>query len=140
MVNSFKKKVESQEIIGEKAISAIDYFKSRANLNEEENQTLQNIALEYAQKIAPIDAQAKAIIVQARKADSTGIISKSQPPPAELTNLQEQRNALALLYRDRLKESLGSDAAARFDSFVEGEFASRFESIPLSSVNFDQVQ
>lgn len=140
MIISFKKKAESQEMSGERIISVTNYFKDRANLNEEENQTLQNTALEYTQKIALIDEQARTIIVQTRQAISTGVVSRNQPPPAELANLQEQRNQMALLYRDRLKESLGSDGSAKFARYIEGEFASRFESIPLSSINFEEGQ
>jgi hypothetical protein len=140
IVFSFSKKAESQELSSEKIIGLTNYFKNRANLTDEENQILQNIALEFIPQVAPIDAQARAIIEDARQKSATGIVSREQSPPAELVNLQEQRNVLVLYYRDRLSASFGADRFAKFDEFIMGDFASRFRVVPLSSVNFDQEQ
>lgn len=140
MIISFKKKTDSQEMSDEKVTGLKNYFKSRANLTEEENQILQNTALEFIQQVSPVDTEARNIIAQKRLSNPTGIVPKDELPPAELINLQEQRNALALQYRDRLKESLGSEVSAKFDRYIEGEFASHFEEIKLSSVKFDQDQ
>ena len=140
MVFSIRIKAESQKMSDEKINGSKNYFKNRANLTDEENQILQNTALEFIQQVAPIDANARTIIAQKRASNLTGVVSKDDLPPVELINLQEQRNALALLYRDRLKESLGSDGSAKFVRYIEGEFASRFEEIKLSEINFDQNQ
>ena len=140
MIISFKRKAESQTISGEKAIGLTNYFKNRANLNDEENRILQSVALEYIQELAPIDAQARTIITQTRQTFPNSVVPREQPPPAELVNLQEQRNALALRYRDQLQYALGADGFAKFDEFVQRDFASRFQAIPLSEVNFNQAQ
>lgn len=140
MIVSFKNRAETQEMSAEKLIAIENYFKDRAKLNDEENQILQNIALGYIQEITPIDSQAKTIIAQARQSYAGGVVPRNQPLPAELVNLQEQRNTLVLKYRDRLKESYDSDGFDKLNGFIEDEFASQFESIPLSKVNFDQIQ
>lgn len=51
------------------------------------------------------------------------------PPPQALFDLQEKRNALALKYRDRLADRLGSKAFEQFDNFVKSKFAENFRSI-----------
>jgi hypothetical protein len=136
MVNSLKKKSESGKIEIERADALSGYFKQRANLTGEENQILQNTALEFITEVAPIDARAGVVITEARRNLSNRVAGEERTPPAELVNLQEQRNALALSYRDRLKESLGADAFTRFEEFVQGDFASGFQAIPLSAINF----
>ena len=140
MVLSFKNKSESQETSGERIIGLVNYFKDRANLTDSENQILLNISFEFAQEVFPIDTQAKTIIEDARQKYANGIVSREQTPPDELVNLQEQRNQLALRYRDRLKESLGEDGFAKLDKFVNNDFAAHFQAVPLSSVDFSQEQ
>jgi hypothetical protein len=135
MVNSLKKKAQLPETAVEKAVALNDYFKQRANLTDEENQILQNTALEFMREVAPVDNRAGAVITEARQ-NRLNKAAGEQTPPAELVNLQEQRNALALRYRDRLKEALAADAFTRFDEFVQDDFASGFQVIPLSAINF----
>jgi hypothetical protein len=142
MLHNLKKKAESPETSKEKSDGLTNYFRLRANLSDEENQALKKAALEFIQEVTPIDAQAGTIAAKARQTNPKGIVSPAaeQTTLAELANLQEQRNALALRYRDRLKESLGADEFAKFDKFVQGDFASRIKAVPLSPVNFDQKQ
>jgi hypothetical protein len=136
MVSSLKKKAEAPETAVEKAVALNDYFRQRANLTGEENQILQNTAFEFMREVAPVDDRARAVITEARQKLLNNAAGEERTPPAELVNLQEQRNALALHYRDRLKESLGADGGVRFDRFVQGDFASGFQAIPLSAINF----
>lgn len=142
MVGSLKKKAESvQDITAEKADALSNYFKRRAQLSDEENQILLNTALEFMREAAPVDERARAAISEARRNPLSNRGAAGElTPPLELIDLQEQRNALALLYRDRLKASLGEDAFARFDEFVESDFASGFQVISLSPLNPDEQQ
>jgi hypothetical protein len=140
MAVSLKRKAEAEKANTEKSAGAAKYFKNRANLNDSEDQILQNLADEYVRELIPIDSQARAIIVQTRQKFPNGIVPRDQPPPPGLVHLQEQRDALALRYRDRLKESLGAEGFDKFDKFILSDFASRFRAVPLSEINFDQAQ
>lgn len=140
MIVSLNEKSKSDKIDVERRGGLAGYFKNRAKLNNEENEILQNTAAAYIQQVNLIDERARTVIDQARNAVRSGLISREQPPPVELLNLQKQRDELALQFRDRLKESLGAEAFDRFDGFIRGEFASRIQAVPLSSINFDQKQ
>lgn len=137
---SLKRKTETQGANNEKSLGTKNYFKNRANVSEEENQVLQDLAEEYTRELIPIDNQARAIIARTRQSSPNGVVPRDQPPPPGLVHLQEQRNALALQFRDRLKQSLGANAFDKFDGFINRDFASRFQAVPLSEVNFDQAQ
>ncbi len=139
MVSSLRKKAESGEFSNEKSAGLTKYFEERADLTTKEDQILQDTAFEFAQQVAPVDAQARTFIVQYRQAVANGA-EKVQTPPAELVALQEQRNKLVIEYRDRLQTALGADAFDKFDKFVQNDFASKFHTAPLSSVDFSQPQ
>lgn len=139
IVISLKKKADSEQTNSEKRIGLENYFKSRAGLNDVENQTLQSVALGYMQQVALLDSQAKAVIIQTRQANPNGVVPVNQPPPAELVNLQNQRNELALSYREHLKESMDADGFAKVEKFVSEDFASHIQVTPLSEINFDQT-
>ena len=140
IIFALKNKAESGTVSSERIIGLTNYFKNRANLNAAENKILQETALKYIDEVTSIDNQARAIIVQTRNDLSSGKIKRSDPPPPELSNLQEQKNQLALQYRNRLQESLGATRFVDFDNFIHNDFASKMQATPLSSVNFDQNQ
>lgn len=79
----------------------------------------------------PIDDRAVVLIAEAWEAFPDGVVPEGQnvSQPPELFGLQAQRNALALRYRDRLNDLLGSKRFGKFDVFVQGDFASKFQSI-----------
>jgi hypothetical protein len=140
MTASLKRKSETQGADNEKTLGTKNYFKKRANIDDAQDQILQNLAHEYIRELTPIENQAKAIIAQKRREFPNGVVPRDQPPPPALVNLQEQRNALALQFRDRLKESLGAEGFDKFDTFINGNFASHIRVVPLSEINFDQAQ
>lgn len=109
LVVKFQAKAEIQKLTGENVTALKDYFKDSAKLSDSQNQILLQTASEYIQAVEPIDAQAREIISQFRQQFQDGWINEGQqapPPPPELETLQEQRNALALTYRDNLKNLL----------------------------------
>ena len=135
-----KNKAESGTVSGERIIGLTNYFKNRANLNDDENKILQETALKYIDEVTSIDNQARAIIAQTRNDLSSGKIKRSDPPPPELFILQEQKNQLALQYRNRLQESLGATRFVDFDNFIHNNFAANMQAIPHSSIIYDQEQ
>lgn len=132
LVVKFQAKAEIQKLTGENVTALKDYFKDSAKLSDSQNQILLQTASEYIQAVEPIDAQAREIISQFRQQFQDGWINEGQqapPPPAELETLQEQRNALALTYRDNLKNLLGEKAFEEFDEFIQDGFAQNFQAI-----------
>ncbi len=76
------------------------------------------------QKVAILDAQAKAIVTAFRAQHNH--VSASEPlppPPPELAQLQQQRNALIKTQIAQLKDSLGSQDATQLDAFLRSQFA-----------------
>ncbi len=138
IVDSLKKKSGSPGTNPEKASGMANYFKNKANLTIEENQTLQKTALEYIQAVTSIDEQARTIIENVRRNILNGEIPKDQPPPPELDTLQRQRNDLALQYRDNLQTALGQSGFAKLEQFVNGYFLSHFHKTPASSFELEQ--
>ncbi len=123
LVISFKKKAELQEQNGENPTSFLNYFKEEAQLNNQENEILQQVAAEFIQEVQPIDAQANAAIAKFRNPPGR----QSPPPIKELSDLQEERDNLAVFYRNRLDELLGSSKFGELNNFVQGPFASNFQ-------------
>lgn len=129
---NFRRKAEEQRLKGESVSSLKDYFKDEAKLSDSQNQILEQTAIEYIQEVEPIDNQARQIIGQIRAQFQDGWVNEGQqvpPPPTELATLQEQRNALALSYREKLQDSLGKENFESFDNFVQKNFAQNFQAI-----------
>ncbi len=132
LVINFRKKAEEQRLTGESVTSLKDYFKDEAKLTDSQNQKLEQLAIEYLQEVEPIDRQARQIIDQLRRQFQDGWVNEGQqvpPPPIELAALQEQRNALAVSYQEKLQELFGKDDFESFDNFVRQNFAQNFQAI-----------
>jgi hypothetical protein len=72
------------------------------------------------------DERAKAIILAYKAQYPGGRVPHGElpkPPPAELRALSEERDAIVLRSRDRLKEALGEGEFNRFNSFVKERVA-----------------
>ncbi len=140
IVLSLKKQSESSKTHDQRSMGPANYFKERANLTDQENQLLQDTAIEFLQEVSSLDAQARSIVHNARQNSVNSVVSRDQSPPAELVALQKQKDELVLHYRDHLKESLDGDGFGKIDKFIHGGFASHFRVMPLSSVDFAQSQ
>jgi hypothetical protein len=56
-------------------------------------------------------------------------------PPPELGELQNQRNTLALSYRNKLNDAFGKTAFESFDSFMHKKFAQSFQALGTNPRN-----
>lgn len=138
LIISFRRKAIKQRINGEPVTSLTEYFKAEAQLTEEQNQKLTDLANQYFEEIEPIDTQASELISQIRESFPDGEIPEGQqvpPPPPELSGLQDQRNALALNYREKLNDAFGKAAFESFDSFMHKKFAQSFQAIGTNPNN-----
>ena len=134
LVISFRKKAEIQHLTGEKATTLTNYFKEEVRLTDQENEILQQVAIQFIQQAYPVDDQATVLIEQIRESFPN---VEQIAAPKELTDLQTQRNALALYYRNRLSELLGGAKFGEFDTFMQGGFAAGFQSFSLPGSSTD---
>ncbi len=82
------------------------------------------LAVEHEQQAVVIDQHAKIIIdnFHAQYPRNMPPGMAPPPPPRELLDLQDQRDALSLSYRDLLKTQIGDETYIRFKQFMETEF------------------
>jgi hypothetical protein len=83
---------------------------------------LDQVTFECEEELAQQDAKAQAVIDNFRKHFPVGPLPEGvtlPPPPPELTVMQEERNAIILRARDRLRTAYGDQAFAKFDAFVK---------------------
>ncbi len=99
-------------------------YQKRLRFNTDQFAKVRSSANATEQQVAALDGQAKGIIVSFRAQHQH--VSPSEPlpaPPAELAQLQQQRNALIQAQVTQLKASLGSQAATQLDGFLRTQFA-----------------
>jgi hypothetical protein len=116
-----------------------EYFQREAGLTKVEADALRQTANEFQSQIEPIDGQANDIIYKLRSAYPSGQIPSGvqvPPPPPELTQLQEQRNQIALNMRDVLNNRLGLTTADRFALFVQQNIANNLHVIESENPSF----
>jgi len=93
-----------------------------AELSEEQMRALTRIATECEQEVREMDAKARAII-DARRAlyypgDKVPPGGKLAPPSPELIAMQQERDALILRCRERVREAFGEQEFARLQDFL----------------------
>ena len=105
--------------------SVIGEFQRKSKLPDSEFKKLIQVASDYHDEVSAFDAQAQVIIDNYHAQYPPGNLSEvPPPPPQELLDLQEKRNAAALTYRDRLKTELGGDFP-HFTTFVDSEITAK---------------
>jgi len=99
-------------------------YQAKTGLPDAAFSTLVQLAIEHQREASAIDQQAKIIIdnfhAQYPRKLPPGMAPP--PPPQELLDLQERRDALALRYRDRLKTVVGDETYDRFKLCIDEEF------------------
>ena len=118
---------EELEGRGKDASSYRTHFKRAANLSEYHARTLDNIATQYLSEVQVVDARARQVIESYRAQYPGGKVPKGEtpaPPPSELKQLREQRDAITLRYRDSLRSTFGEDEFTNFNTqFVKKRIA-----------------
>ena len=126
-VGKFKKQAEELEGRGKDATSYRTHFKRGANLSEYHARALDNIATQYLSEVQVVDTRARQVIESYRAQYPGGKVPKGEtpaPPPSELKQLREQRDAITLRYRDSLRSTFGEDEFTNFNSeFVKKRIA-----------------
>lgn len=133
-VVAVKKEADEAQRKGEEASWLRSFFMRQANLSEDHARLLDLIASDCEREVAQQDARAQKIIDAFRASYPVGKIPRGQklpPPPIELKQMQEERNAMVLHARDRLHTALGEEGFQQFDGFVTKRVASAIQPVPL---------
>lgn len=90
-------------------------YQRQAALSDDETAILERIALECERDVAAQDNKAEAFNKKFRETlPKSNPTKRPMPVPAELTQMQEERDAIVIRHRDRLRRALGEDAFKRF--------------------------
>ena len=130
-----KEQADEAERQGKDASSLHSIFRKKADLSEAQARTLDAIATECVREVAAQDARAQ-IIINAFKARfppgklPAGV--KLPPPPPELRQMQQERDAIIMRARERLRLVFGDQEFQRFDRFVTERVATTMQPLELS--------
>lgn len=129
---AFKKQAEEAESQGKNAAPFRAFFKNKAELNDEQANTLNEISAQCDEEIRALDERAKAIVIALRAPYPDGQLPHGQAPPlppAELKNLRLERDAVVMRARERLRTAFGEAEFRRFDGYVKRNVASNIQQL-----------
>jgi hypothetical protein len=132
-VVALRKKAEEVEKNGGDATQYRTHFKRKAQLSDDQVRILDETAAEYDQQEKLIEAKAKPLVDAYKAQYPDGKVPHGQkpaPPPAELRALSQERDALVLSTRDKLRAALGDKEFNRFDQFVRTQVAPNVQQLP----------
>lgn len=127
------KKAEEVERNGEDATQYRTHFKRKAQLSDDQARILDETAAEYDRQEKLIEARAKPLVDAYKARYPDGKVPHGQkpaPPPPELHALSQERDALVLSTRDKLRVALGDKEFSRFDYFVRTQVAPNVQQLP----------
>jgi hypothetical protein len=116
------KKADAMEKDGIDGAALRHYYKGIAKLNDGQDSILQATAVDCVEQIKLPEAKAKAIVQSVRARYPGGILKPGEKPPeapAELKQLQKERDNLILEAINSLRKKFGEEEFERFDKFVE---------------------
>ncbi len=127
-----KAQVDSQQSLGGSSFNYIESYKKQTSMTSSQTQFLFQTSQDCLNEIQPIDAQAKQIIDDTRSGSPDGELNsfdEMPDAPVALDQLQQQRDAVILKYRDILKNSYGENKFTEFDQFVRSKIAPQVENL-----------
>ena len=99
-------------------------FQRNAHLSDEEARALNQIADDCMQKITELDKRARQIIAGYRTDNRSRNVAPGDPlppPPAELSQLQQERNNLIVAAVEQIRIAFGDTEFKRFDEYVKND-------------------
>ena len=103
-----------------------------AGLTQGQAQALSQIAAACTQEVKQQDERAQIVIRAFRAQLPPG--NTAPPPPPELRTMWEERNAMVLRCRDRLRLAFGDEAFTRFDNFAKFRYGTNTAPVPVNPV------
>jgi hypothetical protein len=112
-------------------------YKNLAGLSDAQTEILNRIAADCYAQVAVQDKKAKRVIDTFRAQVPGGKLADGQTPPplpAELKEMQKERDRIVTEAYDRLRAAFGADEFTRFDKFVKEKFAPHVRNMTPSAV------
>lgn len=131
-VASFKKIAREKELKGEDGSFLHRHHKENLKLDDAQAEALRKVAEETDREARKLDREARKIIDKERARHPDGRLRDGEsppPPPAELTALQRQRDAVVMKGREELRAALGDTEFQRFDETVQLEVTKRMKPV-----------
>jgi hypothetical protein len=131
-VAAFKKKAQEKESHGQDASFLRNFHKNKLKLNDRQAQALDRIVEEANRETERLDKQAKKIIDDARARHPEGKLNKGEAlpaPPAELKDLQQERDKLVLDAREKLRAALGGAEFQLLDDFLQQDVTNKMKPV-----------
>jgi hypothetical protein len=138
-----KEQADEVERQGKDASSLRSVFRKKADLSETQARTLDAIAIECVREVAAQDARAQIIINAFKERFPPGKLPagvKLPPAPSELAQMQQERDAIIMRARDRLRLALGDQEFQSFDEFVTEHVAAAIEPVTLPSATLGSTR
>lgn len=141
----FKKKAQEQDAKGVNGAFFREFHKNKLKLDDAETAALDRVADAANREVTKLDKKARKIIEDARAKHPGGVLKEGEtlpPPPAALTELENQRAGVLLQAREELRAALGDaefqrleallleDAAKRMKVILRGGPAASFNALP----------
>ncbi len=97
---------------------------NRFALSDDDSASLEKMAIAYQAAIKPVHEQLMAVVQQYRARFPFGMVppGTNATPPPELAELQQQEDAVTLLYRDLLHNSMREENFQKLNSKVTTDF------------------
>lgn len=129
-----KEQADELERSGIDAASLRYSHRNGANLSDEQNQILHEIASACVREVAQQDMRAQKLIEKYKAQFPGGKVPKGEklrPPPPELSQMQEERNAMILRAKERLHVAFGDLDFENYIDFLRREFTPTIRPMPL---------
>ncbi len=121
---AYKKLADDAEASPDSKLHFNQLLATRYRLNEDDNASLQRLAIAYQGEIDPIHKQVLEVIKKfhARIPDRVIQPGTDMSPPPELASLQQQEDAVTLRYRDLLRNSMREEVYQTFHARLLKDF------------------
>lgn len=128
---ALQNKAQIAERDGQDGVALRTFYQRQGKLTGQQTSQLDAVASDCISELERLDARAKQVVDEARARVPGGQLKKGEtppPPPAELYDLQQKREAKVLQAKDQLNAKFGDAEFARFDEFVQRTIAANMKS------------
>jgi hypothetical protein len=126
----FRKKAREQEQKGADGAHFRDFHLNKLKLGAAQAAALDRVADEANREVTRLDREARRIIDDARAKHPGGLLRDGElppTPPAELTELENERTGVLLRAREQLRAALGDAEFQRLEALLKADAAERMK-------------
>lgn len=121
-------KAQAEEVArsGKDASSLSSHFRRAANLDDRQARILDEIATEVVREVESQNGKAREAIDKFKSQFPGGKVPKGvklPPPPPELREMQQEKNAILLLGHDKLRAALGEGGYSNLTAYIRAYIA-----------------